>query len=1414
MKSNNSSRLGVNVNKTVFSVLLLTALIVSGFFVAGNALAAVGQRGIATSGTATGTSLIISKPAGVVAGDVLIANIAQAGSGGGGLSNPSSSGWTLIAGADLAGGTHRWGAVFYKVAGASEPATYTFTLDSDGNSAVGGIVAFSGVNISGSIPFDVTPGTITVGGSGATTATATATTTVSSNAAVIMLTEAAGNYPSWSGWTTTSPGALSEILDSQYSVGSQVSIGAAWALKSIAGSTGTGSVSLSTGERNGGILIALKPKTDTTLSITNSPVTYTGFPQSATVTGSVGGVVSDIKYNGSSTVPTNAGTYAVTADFVPTDTDNYNSLSDASAGNFVINKANAVISVTSYSVAYDGVSHTAAGTATGVIGEDLSAGLNLSGTTHTNTGIYNGDAWSFAGGTNYNDENSTVDDSISKADLTVTAVTDTKVYDGNTTSTGLPNLTSGTLAGGDSAVWSQTFDNKNVGTGKTLTPAGTVSDGNGGNNYNVTFVPDTTGIITEKSLTASIAGVNKIYDGNTDATVTPSTDAIGGDDVSVNGTASFDNKNVGADKPIEMIGMSLTGADAGNYTLSNTSASTTADITHKDLTVSATADGKTYDGTDSAVAYLATDAVLGDEVIVSYTTASFDNRNAGAGKTVHVSGISLDGGADAGNYALGNTSADAVPVEIVALSLTGNITADNKSYDGNTSATIATRTLTGVIEGDDVSYSGGTATFDNKNVGVGKIVTGTGLSLSGTDAGNYTVNDTATTTADITTATSPLTVTANGVNKIYDGNTNATVILTTDAVEGDEVTASGSATFDTKDVGVGKIVSVTGIVLTGADAGNYTLSNTSASTTADITARSLTVTADAKNKFYGAVDPELTWTVTDGALVEGDSLSGMLARDEGEAVGSYPITQGTLAADGNYSLGYAGADLTIGKAVPEITWTNPADITYPEALSATQLNAIASVEGEFTYNPISGTVLGAGNGQLLAVHFVPNDTVNYDETDATVYINVLKATPVITWDDPQEMSAGTALDINQLNAGANVDGEFVYTPSAGTIITVAGDQTLSVHFTPNDSDNYNETDDTAILHVVPTEMVSLNLMASPTNLAFDQTSQITVTGKDQYDNTVTNNNSATVVFSADGGGSLDNTILTLTSGSANANLSKDSVGVVHVTTSSEGLTPKQVTVTFTEVDTSRPYVESHTPADGAEDVALNVHPVLVFSEPLDTTTVSSDNIQLRKYSDDSVISASVSPAEGDRQVVITPANPLDFSTQYYLSVSSDVKDKVGNLAMLFDKEDEGNSFATLADNTVYGVTQVTAVKTSATPDDTYENGWKWVFSVTVPVTETQLQMKFSDWTGIAGNIPAANNVRYYSAQSSDSNSAETAKTVTEANVYADAMNLTSDLDTIASGRQIQITVEAKVPVGSAGGSYSNSYGIKSLNPIE
>jgi len=133
------------------------------------------------------------------------------------------------------------------------------------------------------------------------------------------------------------------------------------------------------------------------------------------------------------------------------------------------------------------------------------------------------------------------------------------------------------------------------------------------------------------------------------------------------------------------------------------------------------------------------------------------------------------------------------------------------------------------------------ASFADKNVGTGKTVSVSGILIAGTDAGNYTFNTTASTTANITAKT--LTVSATGANKAYDGTTTATVTLSDNRVAGDVLTtAYTSATFVDKNIGTAKAVSVSGITLTGTDSGNYTF-NTTASATANITARAITVTA-------------------------------------------------------------------------------------------------------------------------------------------------------------------------------------------------------------------------------------------------------------------------------------------------------------------------------------------------------------------------------------------------------------------------------------------------------------------------------------------------------------------------------------------------------------------------------------------
>src|SRR4029079_17973398 len=103
---------------------------------------------------------------------------------------------------------------------------------------------------------------------------------------------------------------------------------------------------------------------------------------------------------------------------------------------------------------------------------------------------------------------------ITKRPITVTAAANSRVYNGTTAAAATPSITSGALVPGDTANFSESYANKNVGTGKVLAPTGSVNDGNAGANYLITFVNSTSGVISPRTLTISAMGVNKVYDGN------------------------------------------------------------------------------------------------------------------------------------------------------------------------------------------------------------------------------------------------------------------------------------------------------------------------------------------------------------------------------------------------------------------------------------------------------------------------------------------------------------------------------------------------------------------------------------------------------------------------------------------------------------------------------------------------------------------------------------------------------------------------------------------------------------------------------------------------------------------------------------------------------------------------------------
>jgi len=138
-----------------------------------------------------------------------------------------------------------------------------------------------------------------------------------------------------------------------------------------------------------------------------------------------------------------------------------------------------------------------------------------------------------------------------------------------------------------------------------------------------------------------------------------------------------------------------------------------------------------------------------------------------------------------------------------------------------------------------------------------------------------------------------------------------------------------------------------------------------------------------------------------------------------------------------------------------ITWPTPADISFGTVLSATQLDATASVPGSgttvpgsFSYIPVPGALL-RGGPQILTVFFTPTDTARFASTTASVQLNVTPADPGLTW-APAAITYGTPLSAAQLDASTSFSGSFSYTPALGAVLG-GGAQTLSVSFTPTDT---------------------------------------------------------------------------------------------------------------------------------------------------------------------------------------------------------------------------------------------------------------------------------------------------------------------------------------------------------------------------
>ncbi|MGL2966866.1 beta strand repeat-containing protein [Flavobacterium sp. XGLA_31] len=401
--------------------------------------------------------------------------------------------------------------------------------------------------------------------------------------------------------------------------------------------------------------------------------------------------------------------------------------------------------------------------------------------------------------------------------LTITGAANSKTYDATTSSATNPTVTSGTIQSGDTAAFTQTYDTKNVGTGKTMTPSGIVTDGNSGNNYSYTFVTSTNGTITARALTITGAANSKTYDATTSSATNPTVTSgtiQSGDTAAF--TQTYDNKNVGTGKTMTPTGIVTDGNSGNNYSYTFVN-STNGTITARALTITGAANSKTYDATTGS----ATNPTVTSGTIQSGDTAAFtqtyDTKNAGTGKTMTPTGIVTDGNSG-NNYSYTFVTSTNGTITARALTITG--AANSKTYDGTTSSATNPTVTSGTIQSGDTAAF--TQTYDTKNVGTGKTMTPSGIVTDGNSGNNYSYTFVSSTNGIITEAA--LTITADNASKCFGTTyTLGTTAFTTSALQAGETV--GNVTLTSSGAASGAAVGSYTIVPSAATGGTFSASN-------------------------------------------------------------------------------------------------------------------------------------------------------------------------------------------------------------------------------------------------------------------------------------------------------------------------------------------------------------------------------------------------------------------------------------------------------------------------------------------------------------------------------------------------------------------------------------------------------------
>ena len=197
----------------------------------------------------------------------------------------------------------------------------------------------------------------------------------------------------------------------------------------------------------------------------------------------------------------------------------------------------------------------------------------------------------------------------------------------------------------------EVYDNKNFGTGKTLTVNSyTVNDGNSGNNYIVSLVPNNAGVINKRALTLTAQPNTREYDGGTSAAAVPVSSGLQGSDTVTDATEVYDNKNFGSGKTLTVNSYTVNDGNSGNNYIVSLVPDNAGVINKRSLSVSAVMASKIYDGATTAAGIPVISTALAPGDTTSVLAQSFASPNAGQNNKEIIPNIVISDGNSGGNY--------------------------------------------------------------------------------------------------------------------------------------------------------------------------------------------------------------------------------------------------------------------------------------------------------------------------------------------------------------------------------------------------------------------------------------------------------------------------------------------------------------------------------------------------------------------------------------------------------------------------------------------------------------------------------------------------------------------------------------------------------------------------------------------